>query len=354
VRVAVDSDPDEDESPPEIVRMPTSTTTDFYSPVPGLDTPAGNANEAAAAAPQRWLDQNYQFLDESDPYPPGQDPFREWPGIAVGWFARTELSAIQARVHSTTTSASLGPGDTINGTFANTFQLPVADFGWAVMPRLMVGYRFENGLGEISLGYRFVQSEGTGTVPGFDAAGAGQVGSRLTVNVIDLEYGFTDPVDCLPWILPSLVRRYMGVRVAGAVFDTSVSGAQILQERTGNVFVGAGPRVGFEGTWTTSRPEISILGGVDASGVIGRSYERFGEEAIVAGSLVSGNGRTRSATTGIPILRLQAGLNYNPTWNDSLQFSAGYQWERWWFINETASLTDFTLQGPFIRGTFRW
>jgi hypothetical protein len=147
----------------------------------------------------------------------------------------------------------------------------------------------------------------------------------------------------------------MGVRVAGAVFDNSVSGSQILSERNGNVFVGAGPRVNFEGTWTTSRPDFSFLGGVDASGVIGPSYQRFGEQAIVAGSLVSGTGRTHSATTGIPILRVQAGLNYNPAWgNDSVQFSAGYQWERWWFINETASLTDFTLQGPFIRGQFRW
>lgn len=326
------------------------------SPIPGLESDgAPEPTTEPQPVPYRWLDQNYVYLNEGDPYPPGQDPLREWPEVCVGWFTGIELTAARPRVHSELNSAQLGAGDAINGTFANTFQLPVAHLDWTAMPKIFVGYRRENGLGEMIASYRFVQSEGSGTISNFDAAGAGRLDSRLTAHVVDLEYGYTDPDYCLPWYLPSLVRRTMGIRFASAVFDSAASGAQILQERSGNVFIGAGPRVNFEGTWPTRIPEISFLGGVDASGVIGFNYQRYGEQALVGGTLVSGNGRTDGTTTVTPILRVQAALSWVPNWGDeSLRFSAGYQWERWWFLTDTASVADLTLQGPFVRGEWRF
>jgi hypothetical protein len=331
---------------------------DFFpqltAPIPGLDD-GKLAVGPAPAPPARWLDVNYQFLDESDPYPPGQDPFREWPEVALGWFAGVDLNVTLPRVHSELNSANLGPGNPISGTFANPFQLPVADFNWTVMPRIFAGYRLENGYGEVLVSYRFVQSEGSGAVMGFDAAGNGQLNSRITANVLDLDYGFTDPVYGLPWYLPQLVRRTMGVRVASAVFDTAVAGQQILQEKAGNVFVGAGPRVNFEGTWPTGIPQLAVIGGADVSGVIGVNYQRYAEQAIVGGAVRSASARTAGDTTGIPILRVQAGLTWTPGCGDqNVRFSAGYQWERWWFINETDSIPDLTFMGPYVRGEYRW
>jgi len=234
--------------------------------------------------------------------------------------------------------------------------LPVANFDWTAMPRIFVGYRRENGLGEMIASYRFIQSEGSGTIANFDLAGAGTLNSRLTAHVFDLDYGYTDPVEAYQaWYLPRVVRRTAGIRFASAVFDTAASGSQILQERTGNVFIGAGPRVNFEGTWPTRIPEISFLGGFDASAVVGFNYQRYGEQALVGGTLVSGNGRTDGTTTVTPILRVQAGLSWVPDWGDeSLRFSAGYQWERWWFLTDTASVADLTLQGPFVRAEWRY
>jgi hypothetical protein len=327
------------------------------SPIPGLEADgAPVATNEPPVVPYRWLDQNYQFLNEGDPYPPGQDPLREWPGVRLGWFSGIELTAARPRIHSELNSAQLGSGDAVSGTFANSFQLPAADFNWTAMPKIFVGYRRENGLGEILASYRFVQSEGSSTIPGFDTAGAGRLDSRVTAHVFDLDYGYTDPVEGnFPWYLPRLVRRTAGVRFASAVFDTAASGQQILQERAGNVFIGAGPRVNFEGTWPTRIPELSFMGGVDASGVIGFNYQRYGEQALVAGSLVSGSGRTDGTTTVTPILRVQAALSWVPDWGDeSLRFSAGYQWERWWFLTDTASVADLTLQGPFVRGEWRF
>jgi hypothetical protein len=327
------------------------------TPIPGLDSDgAPEPSNEPLVAPYRWLDQNYVYLNEGDPYPPGQDPLRNWPGICTGWFSGVEVTAARPRVHSELNSAQLGPGDTINGTFANTFQLPVANLDWTAMPRIFVGYRRENGLGEIIASYRFVQSEGSGTIPNFDLAGAGRLDSRLTVHVADLEYGFTDPVEAYQaWYLPRAVRRTAGIRFASAVFDTAAAGSQILQERSGNVFIGAGPRVNFEGTWPTSIPAVSFMGGVDASGVVGFNYQRYGEQALVGGGLVSGSGRTDGTTTATPILRVQAALSWVPGWGDeSLRFSAGYQWERWWFFTDTGSAADLTLQGPFLRGEWRY
>ncbi len=325
-------------------------------PIPGLDSDgAPEPSGQPAVAPYRWLDQNYVYLNEGDPYPPGQDPLREWPEVRIGWFSGVEVTAARPRVHSELNSAQLGAGDQITGTFANTFQLPVANLDWTAMPKVFVGYRRENGLGEIIGSYRFIQSEGSGTVSNFDLAGAGRLDSRLTAHVFDLEYGFTDPDYGLPWYLPSLVRRTMGIRFASAVFDTAAAGSQIIQERSGNVFIGAGPRVNFEGTWPTRVPEISFMGGVDASGVIGFNYQRYGEQALVGGSLVQGSGRTDGTTTVTPILRVQAALSWAPGWGDqAVRFSAGYQWERWWFLTDTASVADLTLQGPFVRGEWRF
>ena len=325
-------------------------------PIPGLESDGAPDTTQPAIVPFRWLDQNYQYLNEGDPYPPGHDPLREWPGIRTGWFSGIEATVTRPRVHSELNSAQLGAGDAITGTFANTFQLPVANLDWTAMPKIFVGYRRENGLGEFIASYRFVQSEGSGTIPGFDAAGAGRLDSRITANVIDLDYGFTDPVEAyLPWYLPKLVRRTAGVRFASAVFDSAAAGQQILQERSGNVFIGAGPRVNFEGTWPTGIPEVSVHRGVDASGVIGFNYQRYGEQALVGGGLVSGSGRTDGTTTATPILRVQAALSWVPDWGDeTLRFSTGYQWERWWFLTDTGSAADLTLQGPFVRGEWRY
>jgi|GEM_PF-3208103 len=327
------------------------------TPIPGLDSDgASPATTEPAAVPYRWLDQNYVYLNEGDPYPPGQDPLREWPEVPVGWFSGIEVTAARPRVHSELNSAQLGAGDAINGTFANTFQLPVANFDWTAMPKIFVGYRRENGLGEMIASYRFVQSEGSGTIANFDAAGTGQLNSRLTAHVVDLEYGFTDPVEAYQaWYLPRVVRRTAGIRFASAVFDTAAAGSQILQERSGDVFVGAGPRVNFEGTWPTRIPTVSFMGGADVSGVVGFNYQRFGEQALVGGGLVSGSGRTDGTTTATPILRVQAALSWVPGWGDgSLRFSTGYQWERWWFFTDTGSAADLTLQGPFLRGEWRY
>ncbi|HEY3966936.1 MAG TPA: hypothetical protein VGM05_20405 [Planctomycetaceae bacterium] len=305
--------------------------------------------------PARWLDRNDQFLNEADPYPPGQDPFRERPGIAVGWFAGVDINVVQPSIHSQAINTSLGPGDPFTGTFTNSTLLPTGEMNWTVMPKIQLGYRRENGLGEFVASYRYVESDGSGTILHFDTAGAGSFNSRTQAHVLDLVYGFSDRTDDLPWFLPTIRRYSVGLRVASWIFDTTANGAQTLEERAGNVFIGGGPVLSYDWLWFTAVPGLTFDGGFDAAGVGGFNYQRFAETAIVGGGINSARGRTDGSGTATPILGVWGGWAWAPNWgNGTLKFSAGYRWERWWNLPDAGGQNELTLQGPYLRGEFRW
>jgi hypothetical protein len=320
--------------------------------------------------PYRWLDQNDQFLDESDPYPPGRDPFRERPGIALGWFTGIELNVVRPHILALVNNSVLGPGDIVSGTFTNSTQLPFGvsehdaggDLDWTVIPKIHVGYRFENGLGEWMASYRFIHADASGAILNFDAAGAGQFNTVSTNHVLDVVYGFTDRTDGLAWYFPAVRRYSLGLRVASWVFDTTATGHQTLLERAGNVFVGGGPVLAYDWTWLTPSRSMTFNGGFDVAGVGGFNYQRFTEKAIVSGSVVNARGRTDGQGTATPILSVWGGLSWIPEWgSQNWRFSAGYRWERWWDLTDlggnqkpSSSQNELTLQGPFVRGEFRW
>jgi hypothetical protein len=333
--------------------------------LPNFEPEAGDgAAIDSGATPPRWLDQNYQFLDERDPYPPGSDPFRERPGIGIGWFAGLDLNVVQPQILSQVNNTLLGPNDPFTGTFTNTTQLPFGRGGsasdegtlnWTVMPKITVGYRFENGLGEFFASYRTVYSEASGTIPNFDSAGAGQFNTHLQAHVLDVLYGVTDRIDGLPWYFP-VVRRYaVGLRAATWIFDTTANGAQTLSEHAGSVFEGGGPVLQYDWTWVTRQPSLTFNGGFDVAGLAGFHYERFSETALISGMVSTARGRTDGTTTGIAILSVWGGWAWVPEWGDqNWRFSAGYRWERWWDMTDTGGQNELTLQGPFVRGEWRW
>ena len=357
---------DEEESPADSSPEPDSPDQprqNIESLLPSPDTLIPRFEPEAAEqgavdtgiTPVRWLDQNYQFLNEADPYPPGYDPYRERPGLAVGWFTGVDLSIVHPEIDSQVNNRNLGAGDLFHGTFTNSTQLPVGDMNWTVMPKIYAGYRFENGEGELMASYRYVQSNASGTLLNFDAAGAGQLHTHSQAHVLDLVYGFSDRTDGLPWILPTLRRYSLGLRVASWVFDTTANGRQVLEERAGNVFIGGGPVLSYDWTWLTSAPALTFDGGFDAAGVGGFNYQRFAETAIVGGAPATARGRTDGSGTATPILGVWGGFSWVPEWNDrSFKLSAGYRWERWFNLPDAGGQNDLTLQGPYVRGEFRF
>ena len=104
----------------------------------------------------------------------------------MGWFAGVDLYVVHPEIDSQVNNSNLGPGDPFHGTFTNATRLPVGDMNWTVMPKIHVGYRRENGLGEIIASYRYVHSEVSSTLVNFDAAGAGQLNTRSQAHVLDL------------------------------------------------------------------------------------------------------------------------------------------------------------------------
>ena len=347
---------DEDERPPTPPKSVESLLPDPEKLIPLFEPDAGEqGGPDTGFTPQRWLNQNDQFLNEGEPYPPGQDPFRERPGLPVGWFAGVDLFVVHPEIDSQVNNSSLRPGDPFHGTFTNAKQLPVGDMNWTVMPKIQVGYRRENGLGEYIASYRFVQSDVSGTLPNFDAAGAGALHTRSQAHVLDLVYAFSDRTEGLPWILPTIRRYSLGMRVASWIFDTTANGQQVLEERAGNVFIGGGPVLLYDWTWLTPLPSVTFNGGLDAAGVAGFNYQRFAETAIVAGNLQTARGRTDGTGTATPILGVWGGVSWVPDWrNQMFKLSAGYRWEKWWNLPDAGGQNDLTLQGPFVRGEFRW
>ncbi|MBS0263517.1 MAG: hypothetical protein JSS02_16370 [Planctomycetes bacterium] len=314
--------------------------------------------------PPRWLDQNDQYLDESDPFPPGYDPYRERPGISVGWFAAVDLNVVRPQISSQVNNSVLGPGDPYNGTFTNSTQLPFGTGGsasdegsldWTVMPKISLGYRFENGMGELITSYRGFYSQAGGTIQNFDALGAGRFKTTTQAHVLDVVYGVTDRVDGLPWFFPVIRRWGLGLRAATWIFDTTANGQQTLSEQAGSVFEGGGPVLQYDWTWLTRNESLTFNGGFDVAGLGGFHYLRFSETALLPGSVNVARGRTDGTGTGIAILTVWGGLAWVPDWGEqNLRFTAGYRWERWWDMTDTGGQNELTLQGPFVRGEWRW
>ena len=346
---------DEDE-PEDGSKKVEPSMPDLESLVPKFEPDGtGTLPPDPGTTPQRWLDQNDQFLAEGDPFPPGLDPFRERPGLPIGWYAGIDLNVVHPEIDGQANNSVLGPGDLFHGTFTNSTRLPVGDMNWTVMPKVYAGYRMENGLGEWIASYRILSANSSGTLLNFDAAGAAQLHTRTTAQVLDLVYGSSDRTDGLPWCFPTIRRYTLGLRVASWIFDTTANGGQVLEERAGNVFIGGGPVLSYDWIWFTRWPSINLEGGFDAAGVGGFNYQRFTETAIVAGTVQSARGRTDGRGTATPILSVWGGMSWVPDWrNQTCRFSAGYRWERWWNIPDTGGQNDLTLQGPFVRGEFRW
>src|SRR5258708_4293474 len=249
-----------DEAKPDI--SVESMLPDLENLIPRFDGSESGAPPDTGYLPYRWLDENDQFLNEGEPFPPGQDPFRERPGLAPGWFAGVDLFVVHPEIDSQVNNTSLGAGDLFKGTFTNARQLPTGDMNWTVAPKIYAGYRRENGLGEVIASYRFLQANSSGTLLNFDAAGSGQLQTRTQAHVIDLVCAYSDRTDGLAWFLPTLRRYSFGLRAASWVFDATANGRQTLEERAGNVFVGAGPPPSYHSGFLNILPPLAFYSGV--------------------------------------------------------------------------------------------
>lgn len=270
----------------------------------------------------------------------------ERPGVPVGWFGSLESTAANARVSSRQQSEGL-----LSGSFANPVSVPFAPLDWTAMPKITLGFRQPEGLGEFSASYRFLITQGSDVIPAAGGAALGSGSSSLQLHVLDLDYTLTDlfPTDLC--FVPRQIRLTGGVRVAGIYDKASASGGTILGQSASNTFVGAGPRFALESLYPISRSRWTLFGKVDAAGIIGSDRQTFSQTTIGPGG-ASASASSNPSTVAVPVVGVRAGVNWLPAFGGGkVKLSTGFQCERWYYLGaDTSSFNELTILGPFFRG----
>ncbi len=307
----------------------------------------------------------YQGAEDVEP----SGPILELPGAKLGWLYSADVAYVQPFVHN-----NLNSGAGVVGTVPENVNVPQARATGSVSPRVDIGYRFEDGLGEVHAIFRTLNNDTTRTIAGFDTAGAGTVTSRLSMNVLDFEYGFLEfnaakvprvnPLLLIPGRLglnlhpeddvptPLMMKWFAGVRAANVFFDSQGTGAQILSQRVTNNFVGAGPRLAMEFTKPLPGRALALYGRFEVSGLIGQTTQSFSRtELLPGGGTAAGTAQTGRMSLGVPVADASFGVRYVPQWrNQMLRLTGGYLYEQWFYLGQTnTSDAGVTLNGAFLR-----
>jgi major outer membrane protein len=318
---------------------------------------APSTNPSAAPPPDVLYEDNNGPLLIGDPF---LDPGRYPP---PGCFANVQVSILSPHYKN-----ELFGAVTVPGVGTTVVQLPTATLPWTASPQFRVGYNFSQGAGAIALTYRFLVDQGSGIIPNFDAAGGAALNSRLNVNVVDIDY-LTREYGVGPlWDL----RWTVGARIVSNYFDTRAQGA-LVEQRVSNFAFGAGPHAAMELWRWLEQPGrgLALYGKADGAFTFGRMEQNFEENFLANGvPVVGGASRivaTSNASPGngasqwMPIVHVQAGVTWVPTWGrDSLRFSGGYDFEGWWWVGRTpgplngASTATLTTNGIFLRAEWRY
>ncbi len=270
--------------------------------------------------------------------PPGQLP----PGAF--WVDGHLFTSVQVdAVYPTVSNRLQGYVPLVNG---STILLTVPDekLSWTISPRFDIGLRLPSNGSEVGFGYRFLISQGSGTIGTLD--GPANIKSRLDINQFDLYYG-----SCLSELAPDLFFKWRaGIRTAIAFYDTQTT-SLTLNRHISNYFVGAGPEAGMELTQRLPfLPAFSLFGRADGAIMVGQIQQTYSQQDLTMPvSPLDGN-MTLRATQSVPVGTVQAGLSFVPP-NTCWKFTLGYALERWWSLGhvDTARL-DLTTQSLFLRG----
>ena len=315
-------------------------------PPPGavLPPPPG---AVAPLAPAPFLPPPYNpYQDTNGPLLRG-DPLLDQPHYPPpGWFGAVELNLVVPHIQN-----GLVAPVTVAGGSPQVVHLPTAELEWTGAPRLEVGYRFPEGCGEVLASYRLLSSEGTDTIPNFDLdGGAGFLRSRLSANVLDLDYSSREFSLAPRWDM----KWKAGVRLADIFFDSRAEGF-FLEERTSNLFYGAGPHLGLD-LWRQIEdvPGLGLFLRLEGATVIGQIRQSFEQTLVTQDGGLAGGAAEVHHTQAVPVFNLQLGLSWTPCWRGRYRrFAFGYEFERWWYLGQAGdSRAELTDQGIFFRAEF--
>jgi hypothetical protein len=266
------------------------------------------------------------------------------PPLEPGWFGDVELDLIGLHIKN-----RLIENVSVDSFFEDAVHLPTASLGWTVSPRFEVGYRLPGNGGELTAAYRFIRTDGTGTVHNFDDGGDGRLNSSLSVDVVDLAYGASLFSPAPYWD----VRWRLGLRMTDVFFDSQASDG-FLEKRTTNHFIGMGPLGSLEAWRRLDVPGLAVFGRLEGAVPVGSIHQGF-EEVLTFPRHQIGGATSQRQTQAVPTLQFDVGLGWTPPTYHFVRFSGGYHLEQWWDLGSVNdSNANLTSQGLFLRGEFSY
>ena len=315
-------------------------------PIPLPPTPPSTGPSAASR--REWSlgdDGPMSTFAAPDLYPQNQ---------ALGWYAEVDLGIMKPNLKNLLTT----PAGYVSPT-GNAITLPAAPLDWAAVPTLNFGYRFGEGFGEFRFAYRLLASAGDEAAPGLDAAGLGQLRSRIDIQTFDFDYISQEYLNEGKDISRAFfrdIRGGIGIRVASTFFDSHAAGTIVTDQHVSSSFAGLGPRMFLELRQDLGRTDFQLYSRVIASGVLGPVRQQFSDTVQTPGGPNNGYYDTHNQSNAMGVLQVEAGFSWEP---DRLarrfRLTAAYSWERWWDLGSTSdSNAELTLQGVLLRAEYRY
>jgi hypothetical protein len=346
-----------------------ATASSAQTPAPSASVQSDSGEPDPLPGLPRPLDAPRSLFQESPPTPPytcaplpgpyfENDPRLDPPWLPQhpGWFAAVDLDIVGPHVKNRLT-------DMVQvGTRApDTVSLGSANLDWTAAVRSEVGYRLPSGFGAVSVAYKYLATEGSGTVAGPD--GIESLKSRLDVTVADLNYSSRE------WSLwPHWGMKWtFGLRLASIYFDSNASepfavaaaGCGIFDTHVSNHYLGGGPHLGLELTRSWQDPGLSFIVRTDAATLLGRVHQHFAEESTLTGpggQLLCGQS-TRSNPQSVPEVNAFLGIGWQPPSYPYFNIAVGYEYEYWWNVGRLStgsSRGEWSEQGISMRAGFNF
>jgi len=271
-----------------------------------------------------------------------------------GWLADVEVDVNLPHV-------SNGIHDTVTlGGITSQVKLGSARLDWTGAPRMELGYRLPDGFGEFDISYRFLGSDGTGTVfgPGAAPDGPATLTSRLDMHVADLQYASNEISICTWWM-----KWHLGLRGTDVFFDSradedpavAAGDTGIFERRMTTSYWGLGPSFGLDLERRIGDSGFTVLGRLDGAIFLGRVEQGFFEVATSGASAQT----IRSNPAAVPTANWSLGLAWRPPSCQALRCFIGYQGEGLWDVGafqgvSPGSNAAIYTQGVLLRADFNY
>jgi hypothetical protein len=288
-----------------------------------------------------------------------RDPLLDRPELPQpGWFFGGELQILKPHVLSRLSGTVRNSAQKAAGT-STTVSLAQAPLDWTVSPRFLLGYRLPSGFGDFAVAYRFLDASGSESLRGRD--GPANLRSRLSFNMVDFDYSSSE-LSLLPrWDM----RWTAGLRVVTLFNDSranqpvaqAAAGSGLFQTRDFINPVGVGPHVALDAARHLGDSRWSLRFRGDFGEVFTSGHEGFfAESTTPSGQPLAGNSSV-FYHQGTSIINIQAGLNWQPSPTSNTRFFLGYQFERWFALEQvvnSGSHGQLWDQGVVLQATFNF